>query len=44
MSTSILYRALGIRGYKRQSIREQDGGIVFRSHHDGSGPASPPAW
>jgi len=36
MSTSVLYRALGIRGYKHQSIREQDGGIVLRVRHDGS--------
>ena len=35
MSTSILYRALGIRGYKHQSIREQDGGIAMRVRHDG---------
>ena len=36
MSTSVLYRALGLRGYKHQSIREQDGGIVIRVRHDGS--------
>jgi transposase len=30
-----LYRALGIRGYKHQSIREQHGGIVMRMRHDG---------
>ena len=36
MSTSVLYRALGIRGYKHQSIREQDGGLVLRMRHDGS--------
>lgn len=36
MSTSVFYRALGIRGYKHQSIREQDGGIVIRVRHDGS--------
>ncbi|MFQ5734866.1 MAG: hypothetical protein ACE5KM_23270 [Planctomycetaceae bacterium] len=35
MSTSVLYRALGIRGYKHQSICEQDGGIVLRVRHDG---------
>lgn len=36
MSTSVLYRALGIRGYQHQSIREQDGGVVLRARHDGS--------
>ena len=36
MSTSVWYRALGIRGYKHQSIRQQDGGIVIRVRHDGS--------
>lgn len=36
MSTSVFYRALGIRGYKHQSIKEQDGGIVMRVRHDGS--------
>lgn len=36
MSTSVLYRALGIRGYKHQSIREQRGEIVLRVRHDGS--------
>ncbi len=36
MSTSVLYRALGIRGYKHQSIREQDGGIALRVRHDGT--------
>jgi transposase len=41
MSTSVLYRALGIRGYKHQSIREQDGGIVLRIRHDGSDLACP---
>lgn len=35
MSTSVLYRALGIQGYKHQSIREQNGGIVIRIKHDG---------
>jgi transposase len=30
MSTSVVYRALGIRGYVHQSIREQDGGVVMR--------------
>jgi len=34
MSTSVLYRALGIRGYKHQSIKQQDGGIVIRVRHD----------
>ncbi len=36
MSTSVLYRALGIRGYKHRSIREQRGEIVLRVCHDGS--------
>ncbi len=36
MSTSVLYRALGIRGYKHQSIREEKGAISLRVRHDGS--------
>ena len=36
MSTSVLYRALGIRGYKHQAIRQQDGGITLRMRHDGN--------
>jgi transposase len=36
MSTSVFYRALGIHGYKHQSIQEQDGGLVMRVRHDGS--------
>jgi transposase len=36
MSTRVFYRALGIRGYNHQSIKEQDGGIVIRVRHDGS--------
>jgi transposase len=36
MSTSVLYRALGIRGYKHQSIREEKGSIVLSVRHDGS--------
>jgi transposase len=36
MSTSVLYRALGLRGYEHQSIRERGGGIVMRMR-----PASP---
>ena len=36
MSTSVLYRALGIRGYKHRSISEQQGGITLRVRHDGS--------
>ena len=36
MSTSVLYRALGIRGYKHQSIRDQGGGITLRVRHDGT--------
>lgn len=34
MSTSVVYRALGIRGDKHQSIREQDGSIVMRVRHE----------
>ena len=36
MSTSVLCRALGIRGYKHQSIREVQGAISMRVRHDGS--------
>jgi transposase len=36
MSTSVVYRALGIRGYQHQSIRQQSGGIALRVRHDGS--------
>ena len=36
MSTSVLYRALGIRGYKHQSISEEQGAIRLRVRHDGS--------
>ena len=36
MSTSVFYRSLGIRGYKHQSVKEQDGGLVMRVRHDGS--------
>lgn len=36
MSTSVFYRALGIRGYIHQSIKQQDGGLVIRVRHDGS--------
>lgn len=36
MSTSVFYRALGIRGYKHQSIQERDGGLVMWVRHDGS--------
>jgi transposase len=35
MSTSVLYQALGIRGYKHQSIRKERGRIVLRARHDG---------
>ena len=35
MSTSVLYRALGIRGYVHQSIVKRDGGLVLRVRHDG---------
>ena len=35
MSTSVFYRALGIQGYRHQSIREQDGGLVMRVRRDG---------
>lgn len=36
MSTSVLYRALGIRGYKHQAVWQQDGCIAMRIRHDGS--------
>lgn len=36
MSTSVLYRALGIRGYEHRSIRQQGGGLVIRMR-----PAAP---
>ena len=41
MSTSVLYRALGIRGYKHQSIWESSGWIRLRIRHDGSRPCCP---
>lgn len=34
MSTSVLYRALGIRGCKHQSIREAQGAISLPIQHD----------
>ncbi len=36
MSTSVLYRVLGVRGYVHQSIRQQQGGVCIRMRHDGS--------
>ena len=36
MSTSVLYPALGIRGYKHRSISEQQGAVSLRVRHDGS--------
>ena len=41
MSTSVLYRALGIRGYKHQSIREEKGAISLRVRHHGSETTCP---
>lgn len=41
MSTSVLYSALGVRGYKHQSTERQDGLIVIRAQHDGSDVACP---
>jgi len=34
-STSVFYRASGIRGYKHQSIKEQNGGIAIQVRHHG---------
>ncbi len=34
-STSVFYRASGIRGYKHQSIKQQNGGLVIRMRHHG---------
>ena len=36
MSTSVLYRVLGIRGYKHRSIRQEQGVVVLQARHDGS--------
>ena len=36
MSTSVLYRALGVRGYVHQSIRQEQGGVIIRMQHDDS--------
>jgi len=41
MSTSVLYKALGVRGYVHQSIRLQEGGVLIRMQHDGSGLICP---
>lgn len=41
MSTSVLYRALGICGYKHQSIKQQEGGIVIQVRHNGGPIACP---
>lgn len=41
MSTSVLYRALGIRGYKHQSISESGGWIRLRIKHDAKRPCCP---
>ena len=41
MSTSVLYRALGIRGYKHQSISESSGWIRLRVRHAGNRPCCP---
>ena len=34
MSTSVVYRALGIRGYQHQSIRQQSGDVQVKSEFD----------
>jgi len=36
MSTSVLYKDLGVRDYVHQSIRLQAGGVLIRMQHDGS--------
>jgi hypothetical protein len=36
MSTSALYRTLGIRSYMHRSIRQQEENIVLRVRHDGN--------
>lgn len=36
MSTRVLYKALGVRGYVHQSIHLHEGRIVIRMQHDGS--------
>ena len=36
MSTSVLYRALGIRGYQHQAIKQHQGEVTLRMRHDGS--------
>ena len=36
MSTSVLYRALGIRGYQHQAIKQDQGEVTLRMRHDGS--------
>ncbi len=41
MSTSVLYKALGVRSYVHQSIRLQEGGVLIRMQHDGSGLICP---
>lgn len=41
MSTSELYKALGVRGYVHQSIRLQEGGVLIRMQHDGSDLSCP---
>lgn len=35
MSMAVLYRALGIRGYRHQSIQQVSGGLNMRVRHDG---------
>lgn len=36
MSTSVLYQALGVRGYVHRSMRQKSGAICLRMEHDGS--------
>jgi transposase len=41
MPTSVLYRALGIRGYQHQSIEERGGVITLKVRHDGQDVSCP---
>lgn len=41
MSTSVLYQALGIRGYKHRSITREDGKIVLKARRDRSDVVCP---
>ncbi|MBX3435827.1 MAG: ISL3 family transposase, partial [Pirellulales bacterium] len=41
MSTSGLYRALGVRGYKHVSLRQVEGEVLLKAEHDGQPCACP---